>query len=61
MVIHLKEINIHECAEGAFRLSCEDGYKEIVEWLYELGIKEGKPIDIHAYNECAFRLSCEYG
>ena len=37
-----------------FVISCKNGHINIVQWLYELSLKNNQPIDIHADNDGAF-------
>lgn len=39
-----------------FRICCEKGYGELVQYIYSIG-----DVDIHAKSEYAFRISCENG
>ena len=56
------KIDIHADNELAFRWSCQNGHKEMAQWLIQLGESNGySKIDIHADNELAFKLSCESG
>ena len=57
------KIDIH-INNDAFKIASENGYLNIVKWLYEISTKnnnKNNKIDIHIDNEYAFRNACKNG
>jgi sulfur relay (sulfurtransferase) DsrC/TusE family protein len=54
-------INIHWCDEYGFRLACEQGYLNIVEYLTNFYETSNTIIDIHINEEEGFRTACSNG
>ena len=61
-IISKKDANIKWDLNDAFELSCENGRKEVAEWLYNLSKSDGNTkINIRDRSDFVFKYSCGLG
>ena len=53
-------VDIHAHYDIAFRYACENGHKDVAEWLISFDTAESK-VDIHVVEDYAFRYACSNG